>query len=486
MNQIPILEATYRDIPGVTSPLIRALPPIPAPADIHRQLTFKPSCNDEERSWPAESRLHCLARLSTFSLPFDRHVRLASTIDSAIRFGYEMQGRLPHTAEYAKKQQQIYDQRQAGQVVRHDAATLSQRSLALLGVPGQGKTTATRRALSRYPQVIFHPEINVYQIIWLHVELPADGKSSKALCLGIINEIDRLIPHANYYQEFARKAMNAEALRTETLRLLHRHCVGIVVADEVQNALNAPKGKELLASELVSMCNTFGIPLMFIGTNKAADLFDPNPHQTRRGVGNGSDVWEPLQNKEVKGKNEWHDFASRLWTLQWVKEPTPFCPEASAALFDCSQGIIDLAIKTFAEAQREAIIDGTETITPDLLREVFDQKMRLAHPMVEALKSGRAELLSAFKDVAPLSRRKAARSASAPGSQLSQLIQAGVEKHERTLAAADRAQTAKPKARAAKSKGKTSGKHGSPGNDGAPPLPSALLEGSLHDLLLEQ
>ncbi|WP_367185326.1 hypothetical protein [Rugamonas sp.] len=60
-----------------------------------------------------------------------------------------------------------------------------------------GKTTMVKRFLAAYPQVIFHRESNVYQVTYLHVEMPSDGKSVKGLAHGILAELDRLIPNAS-------------------------------------------------------------------------------------------------------------------------------------------------------------------------------------------------------------------------------------------------------------------------------------------------
>jgi hypothetical protein len=75
-------------------------------------------------------------------------------------------------------------------------------------------------------------------------------------------------------------------------------------------------------------------------------------------------------------------------------------------VFDCTQGIIDLAIKLFAVAQGRAILDGSEQISEQLLHDVYRQEMKLIHPMVDALRTGDMAALIKFEDIKPVATKK--------------------------------------------------------------------------------
>ena len=68
-----------------------------------------------------------------------------------------------------------------------------------------GKTTTIQRCLARYPQVIYHPDLDLYQITWLHFEMSKDGKGVKALLSAIIHAIAELIPDNTYVEDYLKR-----------------------------------------------------------------------------------------------------------------------------------------------------------------------------------------------------------------------------------------------------------------------------------------
>ncbi len=73
----------------------------------------------------------------------------------------------------------------------------------------------------------------------------------------------------------------------------------------------------------------------------------------------------------LRGK-PWDHFIDQLWRYQWTREVTPIDPEIRDALYDESQGILDVVVKMFLLAQLRLVgigeIRGTpEVITPKLL-----------------------------------------------------------------------------------------------------------------------
>jgi len=184
-------------------------------------------------------------------------------------------------------------------------------------------------------------------------------------------------------------------------RVLQMHCCGLLVIDEIQNLENAPKNKQSLMTLLVSASNELGVPIMFIGTNKARRLLGLDFRQARRSIGQGLAYWDRLDTDET-GPNEWNDFLEVLWRFQWVTTPVPLTPFFSSLMFHHTQGVIDLAIKLFAAAQWRAMLDGSETITQQLMENVANHEMALVKPMIEALRKQDLKALEAYDDIAPL------------------------------------------------------------------------------------
>lgn len=384
------------------NPLIEALPQSMDELALVDALFQKPEFSREQRSWPTQERLKLVSGLSSFMVPLGRHIQLATTIDVLMREGYV--GRAPRTAEHTKLFQKIYENQKAGKAFSGTAGAITaQLSTSLIGISGMGKTTTVKRALGTIPQVIYHPDLKIWQIPYLHIETPHDGVSVKGLAHSILRKVDALIPDANYYETYAlRGKPSVETLMNHVARVLHIHCVGLLVCDEIQNLENAPKNKQSLMTLLVSASNELQVPIMFIGTNKARRVLGLDFRQARRSIGQGLAYWDRLTQGTQEEPDEWDDFLGMLWNFQWTQKPVALNHHLSNVMYHYSQGVIDIAIKLFAAAQWRAMLDGSETLTAQLIESVAQREMSMVMPMVEALRTDNLRALEAYDDIAPL------------------------------------------------------------------------------------
>lgn len=385
------------------NPLIEALPPVLEEEDILAKLSKKPQFEVAQREWPTAERIEALETLMNFRVPLHRHVEMSSTLTSMIRNGYV--GRAPRTAEHARRYQAIYESGFPGTHEDHSLLeTAGQSSTLLIGLSGMGKTSFIKHWCSQMPQVIFHPTLNVYQVTYLHVEMPSDGSSIKGLAHGILSQLDKLIPSANYYETFAvRGKPGADALMRSVARLLHMHHVGVLIADEVQNLANSHKSQQTVMTELVSACNELGLPIVFVGTNKAKRVFSLDFRQARRASGRGMSYWGPLERSdEIDSLSEWDEFIEELFQYQWVRNPVVLDAELREMMFHYSQGVVDIALKLFVSVQALAMLDKSERITVEHLGQVYSTEMVLLHPMLRALRDNDLNKLAEFDDIAPL------------------------------------------------------------------------------------
>lgn len=386
------------------NPLIEALPPSFSDDELRDTLMLRPAFDVGQREWTTHERIQMLGTLSNFMVPFARHVELARSLDSMLRNGYV--GRVPFTPAHASKFRADYPLVSGSASYLPTAAGATpQLSSLLMGVSGMGKTSVVKRFFSKIPKVIYHEKFHLYQVTRLHVEMPSDGSSIKGLAAGILHQLDQLIPGANYYDTYTQRGRaGADTLMRSVARVLNAHCVGFLIADEIQNLTNSKKSSQTVMTELVSACNDLGVPLLFIGTNKAAQVFSLDFRKSRRASGHGISEWNRLPETVAEGEvGEWSQFLKVLWTFQWTKNPVKLDAQLAATMYHCSQGIIDLAIKLFASAQARAILDGSETITAHLLASVYEKEMPLLHPMIDALRTNDLGALMHFEDIAPSS-----------------------------------------------------------------------------------
>ena len=389
------------------NPLIEALQPMRADADLFRALRSKPPFHADQRSWDTYQRLPMLHTLSDFMVPMQRHISFARYVETILRHGYI--GRGPNTKRHVDVLQQIHHLRQEGPASDLTQPTHASLTAAFVGLSGTAKTTIIRIVSRLFPRVIYHPGLRIWQVPILRTEFPADGHSIKGPLLAIYKTLESWLEDADYATRSSQlKRRTLGDLPSDLAGVLHRHFVGLVVIDEVQNARHAPKDKASLAALLVQLSNVLGVPVLFVGTNQVRDILSDTMASGRRSLGLGLSYWDrylwhdPSKDGATPPEDEWTPFFRVLWQHQWVRNPRPFSTATSAVVHDCSQGIPDVAIKLFVAAQRRAMDSGQEEVTDALLRSVATVELKPIEPMLHALRTGDQKLLEKYDDLAPL------------------------------------------------------------------------------------
>lgn len=392
-----VVGADYQPspIPGYqNNPLIEALPPILTAAETISRLRYEPEHDDGVRQLPTQLRLHLLHDALRFFKPLPVHVELEQRLSRLIRAGY--QGRNPLVRGF-RRQMDVRLQRtvQAYQQTRSQGFTL-------LGMSGVGKTTAVEGILSLYPQIVVHQQyqeqpFSHLQVVWLKLDCPHDG-SIRGLCLAFFQAMDGLLD-TRYYRYHAR---NGRATTDEMLPAMARvsaiHSLGVLVLDEIQHLSEARSGGAArMLNFFVHLVNTIGMPVVLVGTPKAQAVLRGEFRQARRGAGQGDLVWNRMEPGAV-----WDLFVEALWRYQFTHHATALTPELSQTLHDETQGITDLAVKIYMLAQIRAMTTGRECVAAALIRSVATDSLRLAQPMLQALRSGDRMKLAQFEDIQPL------------------------------------------------------------------------------------
>lgn len=404
MTEINTIPAEYLEqvVPDYKeNPLIEALPPIWSAARAMRLLTEEPAFHEGERELDAEYRIHCIKRLFRYFQPLDTHIDIEQRVSIAIRQGYIH--RSPIDAGHAKRLVHGYDAIQQGDIgiLERYPMKSTAAGFTIIGMSGVGKTTAVERILTLYPQCIEHTSYHgrplfMKQLVWLKIDCPFDG-SLKGLCFSFFSAFDNALG-TEYAKKLVGYRATVDALLPKMTQISTTHGLGLLVVDEIQHLSQAKSGgSEKMLNFFVTLVNTIGVPVVLIGTTKAMSVLQSEFRQARRGSGQGDLLWDRMKNDL-----SWETMLRAMWRYQWTREKADLTPKLKDAIYEESQGIIDIAVKLYAMAQVKAIADGTEKITAETIRAVATEKLRLVKPMLDALRSGDRKRILQFEDIRPI------------------------------------------------------------------------------------
>lgn len=381
----------YRD-----QPLINALPLLNSPEDTAKALNRYPKVREVEKDLPGYIRRHAMMRiLDEFLYPTKAHLQLEQIISGMIRRGYL--GRNIASYEY---QQNLKDVDNVDFSVASRNAGNAALSTSLIGCSGAGKTTAVQAILDSYHhQAIYHPHYQHTQLVWLKIDCPHDG-SAKSLCIQFFRAVDKVIG-TDYEMLYVKAKSSAESMLGDIARVSALHSIGILVLDEIQHLSAARSGGAAqLLNFFVTLTNVIKVPVLFIGTPKALELFSPTLRSARRASQFGCVNWGRFEHTDGSSdKTEWSLFLKRMWKLQWFKNPTPLTKPMKRLFWEFTQGIAHVAVSLFYLCQARAVVAGNESITLRLVKDVFNEELTIIHPMIKAMQSGRKEELLKFADL---------------------------------------------------------------------------------------
>ncbi|MCS0387631.1 ATP-binding protein [Vibrio diabolicus] len=381
----------YRD-----QPLINALPLLNSPQETAKALNRYPKVRESEKILPGYIRRHAMMRiLDEFLYPTKAHLQLEQMISGMIRRGYL--GRNIASNEY---QRNLSDVDNVDFSVASRNAGNAALTTSVIGCSGTGKTTAVQAILDSYRhQAIYHPDFQHMQLVWLKIDCPHDG-SAKSLCIHFFRAVDDAIG-TDYEMLYVKARSSAESMLGDIARVAALHSIGILVLDEIQHLSAARSGgASKLLNFFVTLTNVIKVPVLFIGTPKALELFSPTLRSARRAAQFGSLNWNRFEHlSNIPGESEWERFIHRMWKLQWFKSPTPLTKPMQDLFWELTQGVAHVAVSLFYLCQARAVVAGKEFITPKLVKDVFTEELSIVHPMVKALQSGRKEEIVKYADL---------------------------------------------------------------------------------------
>jgi hypothetical protein len=371
------------------NPLISALGPIWDKKSIFRALEVPVAFAESERTRPEEYRLHAIGRLSRLVVAVPAHLEVVNTVQLIIRQHYVGQDILDNGALGI---QDRYRETLEGKL---SPAYPHQRSHAycagIFGLSGSGKTTTLESALRFLPKVIHHKDFGVNQVVRIKIDCPRSASLKDTLKLLILSFDDLL--GTNYLKEVGTRATVAD-YANKLHRVTLRHKTGLIVLDEIQNALQAVAKNDPLFDFFVNLTNVVGIPVIVSGTPKAAGLFRKTLRSARRLSSHGVTIWNGMTNEA-----DWNRFCTQLEKYQWLADAVPLSESVREYIFGLTQGLPGIVIPLFQLSQYAAIESGAERLSRQIFRDVFDEKMGSLRPMVNAIRSGNKARMVQYEDL---------------------------------------------------------------------------------------
>lgn len=345
------------------NPFLEAMPEMLTKETLFSQLKSLPTPPRPANDMGIQERRRSLAHLSTLFFPMDYMYEIYTQLFCAIENAYTTST----MTDMARRIQSIHPQCISQPVFVSEAP----ESASILGVPGIGKTSTIRKCLRQIPQVLTHYEYQgrkFYhkQITHITVECPSDC-SVKALALNIIEAIDRAVG-SSYYEMACRRSHipSASALTSRVKILCLNHSVGLIVIDEIQNAIiTASRNNQSrpLIKFLVELTNEACTSIYLVGTPSAEELFISQEHLKRRTRG--------VRLLPMKPDTVYRDFMRCLWPYQYTEKEAPFTDQLLNLIYDQAGGIPAYIIRLFREAQTECVMSGQKRIdTASILRTV--------------------------------------------------------------------------------------------------------------------
>ena len=342
------------------NPYLDAMPDMLSPEQFAKAVASYPPIPHDLAEMSPEERRGLLPSLASIYVPMPYQYAIYDTLYRAIATTY----RTADVVESTRAINAYYCSQSTNYATQADSGSI-------LGVPGCGKTATVRRCLSTMPQVIEHMEYQgqpcyCKQVLWLHVECPSDC-SVKTLGFSIMAALDRAIGSKYLQSTQGLRSASASAIAVQTKILLANNHVGLLIIDEIQNAVMTArrnKQEKPLLRYLVEITNETMTSIYFIGTTLAEELFVSQEHLKRRTRG--------IRLAPFRPDRAYLDFVCKIWPYQYTAQAAPLTTSICNKLYDCSGGIPAYVIKIFAEAQAQALLAGYNCINEKIIQQAVD------------------------------------------------------------------------------------------------------------------
>jgi hypothetical protein len=397
---------------------IEAMPDRLSANELYEALFSAPQFKGDLSKLDVEDRLALVQQIrKSFWLPLSSHFYRYRQYYNMIKIGY--QSRNPFSSSYNRQYalglDKVFEAGTDDEGRNIAGVNHTAEGFADIGLSGMGKTITNKRILQLFPQVIHHKtykgqQLTRTQVVWLHIECPS-SKSLAQLSRNFFAAVDNALgPSSNYYEKYAEKGGTIEVLAQRMVKVANQINLGVLLIDEIQKVHRAHSGgDERMIEFITELTNTIGIPIVIVGTLKSLYLFNRSLANTRRAIPDSyvENITDRMVEGEGEGegetegeiRTEWDDFIEALWEHQYTLKDVPLSIGLKRAMYHHCVGIPDIAVKLFMHVQCQAIINGAERITEELIEFVANKSLRLLQPTFERVRRGESAALIEFEDI---------------------------------------------------------------------------------------
>jgi hypothetical protein len=340
------------------NPLIEALPPKCSWEIVMEVFSNFPDFEEDIAEHPNPLvREEYLNRIEEIRQPLTDYHDCFRAIERAIKKGYSAKNPLsPTTAQYLHY---LVDEKPE---IAPKTGFFQPKGegLTLIGESGVGKTSMLEQVLSYFPSVIEHDSYKGHslvlrkQVVWIKVDCPSNS-SVRDLCEEILAALD-----LSFDREKTKPAGTIGALVRQLEQCIKSSFLGMLVIDEMQNLqFKRTGGENNLLKFLHRLVNKLGVPLFFVA-NPPFDLTLVKELKAARRAESG---YHHKMSVLARESASWKVFIDQLWNYQWTNVYTKLTDELNDSLHLLSVGNIDMASRTYREAQRLVIGCADERIT---------------------------------------------------------------------------------------------------------------------------
>lgn len=348
------------------NPLIEALPPKMHQREIMDKLQYYPPLDKEIRKHEDPLvREEYTQRLKTLRQPLPLYFDCFRAIETAIKANYSAKN--PFTPTTSQFLHYPVDSRPN---IKPKTGWFEPKGdgITLIGESGVGKSSLLEQVLNYFPSVIQHDSYygteleHKTQIVWLKVDCP-NNSSVRDLCEEILLSIDLALGGAKTKPE-----STIGKLMRQIEQKIKVNFLGILVIDEMQRLVfNRTGGENNLLNFLHSLVNKLGIALLFCANPPFDETLSKTLKAARRAESGGFFVMEPLE----RDSHAWECFVEELWDLHWTNVTTELTEDLNDKLHELSAGNVDMASRTYRNAQQLVIGTGDETINVAVLEQAY-------------------------------------------------------------------------------------------------------------------